>query len=311
MKFGDNLKKLRKTKNISQEILAEKVGVSRQSVSKWETGEAYPEMTNILALCTIFHCKINDLVNDNMVDIDSLDDEVKMSVVKFKKDKQNQMKGLSKAIYIIARIAKVLTKIGGWFIILTMVAFPFFVKEIKVTDNTVEAFGKKATYEKVEDEIIFKPIGEDKDLKEFTLTKKDEVIGASEVLEVFKSNSNVKIIGFMEVAFLFMLASVVLVSLTLKNLEKLFINIHNGETPFNMENVSHIKRMAILMIVNIILPNISAVIVELIGNANIYSEFDLINVLYILFLFSMAYIFEYGYQIQQDSKGKMYGETEE
>ena len=96
MKFGENLKSLRKSKNISQEILADKVGVSRQSVSKWETGEAYPEMNNIIALCTIFKCNINDLVNDNMIDLDSLDEEVKMSVVKFKKEKQQQMKAISK-----------------------------------------------------------------------------------------------------------------------------------------------------------------------------------------------------------------------
>ena len=68
MKFGDNLKKLRKAKNYSQDVLAEKVGVSRQSVSKWETGDAYPEMNNILELCKIFHCKINDLINDSIID---------------------------------------------------------------------------------------------------------------------------------------------------------------------------------------------------------------------------------------------------
>ena len=71
MKFGDNLRNLRKNKKLSQEELAEKVMVSRQSVSKWETGEAYPEMNNILELCKIFHCNIGDLVNDNMTDIDS------------------------------------------------------------------------------------------------------------------------------------------------------------------------------------------------------------------------------------------------
>ena len=58
MKFGDNLRNLRKAKKMSQEKLAERVGVSRQSVSKWETGEAYPEMNNILVLCEIFHCNI-------------------------------------------------------------------------------------------------------------------------------------------------------------------------------------------------------------------------------------------------------------
>lgn len=38
MKFGENLKLLRKESKLSQEKLAEKVGVSRQSVSKWECG---------------------------------------------------------------------------------------------------------------------------------------------------------------------------------------------------------------------------------------------------------------------------------
>ncbi len=38
MKFGDNLKIVRKMRKISQEELADKLGVSRQSVSKWETG---------------------------------------------------------------------------------------------------------------------------------------------------------------------------------------------------------------------------------------------------------------------------------
>lgn len=86
MKFGDNLKRLRKNKKISQEQLAEKVNVSRQAVSKWETGEAYPEMNNILELCKIFHCHINDLVNDSIIDIDSLDDETKKNIVKLQKE---------------------------------------------------------------------------------------------------------------------------------------------------------------------------------------------------------------------------------
>jgi transcriptional regulator with XRE-family HTH domain len=242
MKFGDNLKELRKLKKISQEVLAEKVGVSRQSVSKWETGEAYPEMTNILALCTIFHCKINDLVNDSMIDIDSLDEEVKMSLVKFKKDKQKQMKVLSKAIYVIARICKIFTMIGGVALIVFMLAFPFFVKDVKVTDDTIKIFDEKLTYEKTDDKIIFRPVDKNSDLHEYTLTEKDEVLDVSEVLKVLSSNSNIKTIGFMEVAFLFLLGSIALIYLTLRHLEKLFINIHNGETPFSMENVNHIKK---------------------------------------------------------------------
>ena len=53
MNLADNLKKLRKDNNMSQEDLAEKLGVSRQSVSKWESGQAYPEMDKVLQLCKL------------------------------------------------------------------------------------------------------------------------------------------------------------------------------------------------------------------------------------------------------------------
>ena len=98
MNFGDNLKKLRTSKGMSQEKLAEKVNVSRQSVSKWETGDAYPEMNNLLELCKIFHCKINDLVNDSILDVNNLDDEVKNKVISLKKEESKKMKILSKII---------------------------------------------------------------------------------------------------------------------------------------------------------------------------------------------------------------------
>ena len=42
MNLADNLKKIRSDNKLSQEQLAEKLGVSRQSVSKWESGQAYP-----------------------------------------------------------------------------------------------------------------------------------------------------------------------------------------------------------------------------------------------------------------------------
>lgn len=63
MKFDNNIHNLRKSKNLSQEELAEKVGVSRQSISKWECGESYPSWNNIPTLCSIFHCNIDDLIS--------------------------------------------------------------------------------------------------------------------------------------------------------------------------------------------------------------------------------------------------------
>ena len=98
MKFGDNLRKIRKSKKMSQEQLAEKMNVTRQSVSKWENGESYPEMNNIFELCKVLNCKLNELVYPDMSDISSLDEEIVMNVVKFNEKKQKEVKTLSNSI---------------------------------------------------------------------------------------------------------------------------------------------------------------------------------------------------------------------
>lgn len=72
MNFSENLKKIRKNNNLSQEQLADKLDVSRQSVSKWESGSAYPEMDKMLKICEIFKLGIDELLNQ---DIDDLEKE--------------------------------------------------------------------------------------------------------------------------------------------------------------------------------------------------------------------------------------------
>ena len=71
MNLSENLKKIRKKNNLSQEQLAEKLGVSRQSVSKWESGQAYPEMDKMLQLCEMFNLNIDDLLNQDIKDVNS------------------------------------------------------------------------------------------------------------------------------------------------------------------------------------------------------------------------------------------------
>ena len=68
-KFADNLKKVRKENNLSQEQLAEKLGVSRQAISKWESSLAYPEMDKIIALCNEFELNIDDLLNSDIKEV--------------------------------------------------------------------------------------------------------------------------------------------------------------------------------------------------------------------------------------------------
>ena len=62
MALSENLPYLRTRQDMTQEQLAEKLDVSRQSVSKWESGASYPEMETILKLCDIFHIDMDTLL---------------------------------------------------------------------------------------------------------------------------------------------------------------------------------------------------------------------------------------------------------
>lgn len=66
MSFADNLQYLRRKNKITQEQLAEELGVSRQSVSKWETGEAYPETEKLIVLCDRFGVTLDGLLRGDV-----------------------------------------------------------------------------------------------------------------------------------------------------------------------------------------------------------------------------------------------------
>ena len=67
MSFGKNLQYLRRlSAGMTQETLAEKLNVSRQTVSKWEMDAANPEMDKALELCKVFNCSLDNLFRDEM-----------------------------------------------------------------------------------------------------------------------------------------------------------------------------------------------------------------------------------------------------
>ncbi len=59
----DNLTALRKAYNLSQEELAKRIGVARQTISKYETGEAVPDIEKCKAIADVFGVSLDDLVN--------------------------------------------------------------------------------------------------------------------------------------------------------------------------------------------------------------------------------------------------------
>lgn len=66
MKFSEKLVQLRKQNKLSQEQLADMLDVSRQAVSKWESGTTYPEMDKLLTMCKLFKCSLDELTNDEI-----------------------------------------------------------------------------------------------------------------------------------------------------------------------------------------------------------------------------------------------------
>lgn len=279
MKFGENLKNIRKSKNISQEYLAEKLGVSRQSVSKWETGENFPSMNNIMCLCEIFKCKINDLVHEDFTDIESLDSEIKESVVKFKKEKQIKVKLISKIIYIMANIVNKIFIGVAVLISIMILALPFIGKSARISGTDLLISNVKVASITTYGELAYEYINNH---------SFDEIIFHAEILLVGS------------------LISIVCIAKVFENLYKLFFNIHNGDTPFTLYNINRIKKISFFIIFYIVFSFIYGVMCSILMELNLGAELELTDIVYALIIYSISFIFEYGYELQIDSKGKMY-----
>lgn len=70
MKFNEKLIELRKAKGLSQEELGNELGVSRQTVSKWELGQSYPDFQKLVILSDFFNISLDKLIKD--IDLDDV-----------------------------------------------------------------------------------------------------------------------------------------------------------------------------------------------------------------------------------------------
>ena len=76
MSFGENLKNVRKQRGVTQEELAEILGVSRQAISKWESGTSVPDVQLLLRIADFYNLTLDQLVRDDFdLPISSLDEK--------------------------------------------------------------------------------------------------------------------------------------------------------------------------------------------------------------------------------------------
>lgn len=81
MSLGANISYLRKQKKLTQEQLAERMAVTRQTVSRWEADEVVPELTKLVELCSVFTCKLDALVREELSLKDSIYSDIRIKKV--------------------------------------------------------------------------------------------------------------------------------------------------------------------------------------------------------------------------------------
>ena len=142
MEFYENLKYLRKGANLTQEQLAEKLNVSRQAVTKWESGQSMPDIQNLKQMADMFGVSMDNLVRDVK--------EKKESVMQ-KKIKDIGFYIFAILIVIIASVFSIINFINFFitdetirvllYIIIAILSFVYFIKNIKyylkTSDKTI------------------------------------------------------------------------------------------------------------------------------------------------------------------------------
>lgn len=109
LEVGTQIKKYRSNMGISQEELAEKVYVSRQTVSNWETGKNYPDIHSVLLLSSVFNVSLDKLIKG---DVEIMKNEIKETEIK----KFNKIGGIYAVFLILTVITFVpFTAFMGWY----------------------------------------------------------------------------------------------------------------------------------------------------------------------------------------------------
>lgn len=145
IKLADRLVELRKANKLSQEALAEKLGLSRQAISKWERAEASPDTDNLIALAALYGISLDELLGNEVVEekttpdpekvIEQPEKEEKTFTEKQIKGKKNLLKApllflLAVAVYVgggillsVIPIIRVMWWAGMWTIFLLVIGF--------------------------------------------------------------------------------------------------------------------------------------------------------------------------------------------
>lgn len=126
MEFSKKLYELRKQKGLSQDELASKLNVSRQTISKWELGESTPDMEKLTALSDFFNITLDELVLGKVVEKESSQDDISHSVGKVFSEKVFTKENKLKSKKVMKKVGIVLAVVLGIDIISLIIYFIVF-----------------------------------------------------------------------------------------------------------------------------------------------------------------------------------------
>ena len=110
MKFHEKLQNLRKNAGMTQLELAEKLMVSRQAISKWETGNAVPDLENIISICDLFGVSLDCLVRDT--GIVETEEKIQDTAEKIVHQEHKREMKLKEKILLISAVISIVLLLG-------------------------------------------------------------------------------------------------------------------------------------------------------------------------------------------------------
>lgn len=141
MEIGKQIKKYRTDIKLSQEALAERIFVSRQTISNWENDKNYPDMKSLLLLSSLFNVSLDILVKG---DLEEMKKEIKKEeIAKFEKDGKIFSILLIADIILVVPLMKVFGKNMGFliFILIWLVSMYYAIKvERHKKNNDVKTY---------------------------------------------------------------------------------------------------------------------------------------------------------------------------
>ena len=101
IKIGQFIKSIRKEKNLTQREVAEKLGISEKTVSKWETGNGLPEVSLMLPLCELLEISVNELLSGDRLDEKQYYEKAEQNIMSLMEEKAQAKTKLILAFIIV------------------------------------------------------------------------------------------------------------------------------------------------------------------------------------------------------------------